>query len=118
MRLSRKIMVAASAIAIGGSVGLTAGPVGAVTAHCDANEFPNKVELDGTSASFDTNLPAGTEVCIKAGNEVVIVVVGPGGVIQNLEITNAQGKFLGISYYAYGETYEPPPCEPYDPYCS
>ncbi len=116
MKLSKKLMVAVSAIAIGGSMAVTAGAVSAETAHCDANLYPNKVELDGSSASTQTGLAPGTEVCIKSSNETTIVEVDDAGFITNLEITNNQGKAQGISYYAWGDE---EPCNPStDPECN
>ena len=116
MKLSKKLMVAVSAITIGGSMAVTAGAVSATTAHCDANVYPNKVELDGSSASTFTGLAPGTEVCIKASNEITIVTVDSDGFITNSAITNRNGNAQGISYYAFGDEQ---PCNPStDPYCS
>ncbi len=114
MRLSRKMMVAVSAIAIGGSVGVTAGGASADTAHCDASVYPNKVNVGGDSASIQTGLAPGTEVCIKASNEITIVTVAGDGSITNTEITNNNGKAQGISYYAFGDE-EPCVPDPYNP---
>ena len=105
MKISPKLMLAASALTITGSFGI-AGSASAATAHCDSSLYPNKVELDGSSASFDTGLPEGTEVCIKAGNAVTIVTVDADGMIES-DIFNSNGNAKGISYYAYGNTSSP-----------
>ena len=76
----------------------------AATAHCDATKYPSKVELDNAGPSTYTGLPAGTEVCIKAGTGTTIVTVDEDGYITNTELTNANGNAKGISYYAYGTT--------------
>jgi hypothetical protein len=95
MQLTRKLVVAASAITLVGSFGV-ASSVQAKTAHCPAGD---KVELDGSSSTVQTNLPAGTVVCIKAGTSVDFVVVGSGGVLENDVIFNQNGNARGISYY-------------------
>jgi hypothetical protein len=114
MKISRKLMLAASALTITGALGVAGGTVSAVTDHCDTTQFPNKVELDGSSATYDTGLPAGTLVCIKAGTETVNVVVGADGTISTEGlIVNRNGNGRGISYFAYGEVCtDPYGCEP------
>ena len=65
--------------------------------------------------STQTGLAPGTEVCIKASTGTTIVFVDDGGFITNSAITNRNGIAQGISYYAFGDSYEPP-CDPYEPY--
>ena len=113
MKISRKLVLAASALTITGALGVAGGTVSAATEHCDTGLYPTKVTLDGTSATTQTGLPAGTEVCIKAGNATTIVVVAADGTITNVDIVNSNGKAKGISYYAYGEVCtDPYGCEP------
>jgi hypothetical protein len=103
MKISRKLVLAASALTITGGLTVAGGTASAVTLHCDSGEFPTKVTLDGSSATTQTGLPAGTLVCIKAGNSITIVEVAADGTITNEEILNTNGKAKGISYYAYGD---------------
>lgn len=78
-----------------------ASPSSASAAHCDDFNSPDKVELNGDTTSV--NLPPGTTVCYKAGNQVFTAVVGPDGVLTS-EATNKHGVPQGISYYIVDST--------------
>ena len=96
-------VVFAAATAFAGSA-MIGGPAQAATAHCDRSVYPNKVEVSDGPTTLYTGLTPGTEVCIKAGTQVVAVVVDDAGNITQDGILNPTGKaFLGISYYAYGD---------------
>ena len=105
MRLSRKLMVAVSAaITIGGSMRRRQVPSRPRPSTARSTCRVTRSELDNESASAFTGLAPGTEVCIKAGNQItIVVVVTLTSFIENTEITNGQGKAKGISYYAFGE---------------
>lgn len=93
----------AAAAALSGSVFLGVGAQ-ATTQQCNSTLYPNKVELSDGGTSVDTGLAPGTEVCIKAGTQTVIVTVDGDGYITQGTIKNKVGNaYLGISYYAYGE---------------
>lgn len=96
------IKVGLSTLVIAGSMFITT-PAQAVTEHCDSATYPNKVELAGDDASVHTWLRPGTEVCIKAGNQVTYGTVNYYGYVSNTSIVNQQGMLKGISYYAWGE---------------
>jgi UDP-3-O-[3-hydroxymyristoyl] glucosamine N-acyltransferase len=96
MKNAPKLVLAASVFAITGTVGL-ASTAQAVTQHCPGKT--SAINLDGDNATVDTDLAAGSTVCIKAGNVVFEgVVVGEGGLI-----TSPNGK--GISYYVCDDPY-------------
>lgn len=98
MQLTRKLVLAASAITLVGSFGV-ASSVQAKTDHCEAGL--GKIELDDAGSSVQTDLAPGTEVCIKAGTQTQVTTVGDDGSISNTTIKNRNGKFLGISYYVW-----------------
>jgi hypothetical protein len=105
MTRSPKLMLAAAALAITGTVGI-AGTAAQAATQCPAGL--GKTELDGTSSSVYTGLPEGTMVCIKAGTQTAIVYVDEFGYITNDAIFNQSGNARGISNYVW-YTYTPPP---------
>ena len=86
-----------------------------VSDHCDATDYPNKVEVNA-GTMVQTGLAPDTVVCIKAGTKTTLVRVDANGYItqNDPEIMNKpRNAFLGISYYAYGdENCEPKPSGP------
>src|SRR5689334_280727 len=94
-------------LALGAGTLLSISALGLVTpAHAVTEQCPSggtKYEVD-TGPSYDANLPAGTQVCIKAGTRITWAVADAEGVIANTEIKNKPGNaFLGISYYVVYE---------------
>jgi len=73
----------------------------AEAAQCDKALFPTKVQPGGSLISVSTRLPAGTTVCIKAGEEVAYVAADENGRITNDVIFNDNNKAKAISHYAY-----------------
>lgn len=98
--------------AMAGSMFLGTTGAQATTQHCDLGAYPSKVEVDA-GPTYNTGLPEGTEVCIKAGTQTAIVYVDSNGYITNDAIFNWKGNARGISYYAYGEC----PIDPYTNEC-
>ncbi len=95
--------VAASAVAGAALIGSPASASAAV--HCDAAVYPSKVELVDAGTTVYTGLAEGTAVCIKAGTQIVVVTVDEfGDITQNAIMNKPQTAFLGISYYAFGES--------------
>lgn len=106
MKVSRLVVPAAAAVLLTGGLAAPSHAVDAITKgatqHCDPSSYPNKVPADGTESEIDTNLPMSTVVCIKAGTEVVEVIVGSDGLISTEgRIENDRGMARGISYYAW-----------------
>jgi hypothetical protein len=100
MRL-KHAAVPAAALAL--SFGALVAPAEAKTQHCDSNTYPNKVEVD-VGPTYDSDLPEGTAVCLKAGTKIYETTVGPDGLLVQDSIKNKPGNaYLGISYYAYGD---------------
>ena len=94
--------IAASALA---GTALIGSPASAATEHCDSAVYPTKVELTGAGPVAHTGLAEGTAVCIKAGTRIVVVTVDEfGDITQNAIMNKPQTAFLGISYYAFGES--------------
>jgi hypothetical protein len=96
MRTSARLALAASATFAFATLGAVA-PAQANENHCP--DGGTKYEVDA-GPTYDTDLPVGTEVCIKAGNNVIWDYADADGVIENDQILNPAGKaYLGISYY-------------------
>ncbi|QIK68074.1 hypothetical protein G7072_18540 [Nocardioides sp. HDW12B] len=108
MKVSRLVVPAAAAVLLTGGLAAPAHAVDVITKgatqHCNPASYPNKVPADGTLSEIDTGLAPNTVVCIKAGTQVVEVLVAADGTISTEGlITNERGNARGISYYAYGE---------------
>lgn len=86
---------------IAGSL-LFATPAQAVTQHCDASQFPNKIETSGDSNTVTTSLDPGTYVCLKVGTKITYASVDYDGTVSNIDVFNTNGKLKAISYYAWG----------------
>lgn len=95
------LLAGLGSLVIAGSV-LVAAPAHAATQHCNTTLFPNKVEVSGGGASVDTNLEAGTYVCLKVGTKVTYAYVEDNGTVSNSDVANQNGRLQGISYYAWG----------------
>ena len=107
--------LAAAAVVLSGLVSL---PAQGATMHCPRTADSVKVETSGASNRVFTGLEPGTEVCVKAGNQITTVTVDADGFITQTAITNKNNKPLGISYYVYTPKVDEPPCEPsYDEPC-
>jgi hypothetical protein len=103
MKISPKLMLAASVITITGSLG-AAGSASAATDHCDGVNDPGKVELSGEDTTVDTGFAPGSWVCIKVGTQTDLVQVAADGSITST-IVNKNGVIQGISYYVCEDTY-------------
>ena len=96
MNSTARLALAASATFAFATLGAVA-PAQAVTQHCPVPTGAVKYEVNA-GTTYDTDLPAGTTVCIKAGTQIDTVTVGEGGLITST-IRHRNGQLLGISYY-------------------
>jgi hypothetical protein len=105
MKIAPKLVLAASAIAITGTLSV----LGSSPSAGAADQCPSglgKVETSGqnNAVSVFTGLPAGTSVCIKVGNETTFVTVDANGFITNTSIRNKNGVLQAISNYVWYTT--------------
>jgi len=103
MKIAPKLVLAASAIAITGTLSLLGGPSQAATAQQCPGGL-GKTEVGGDLTSVYTGLAPGTQVCIKVGNVITTVVVDANGFISNTTIKNQNQVLQGISNYVWYTT--------------
>lgn len=94
--MNRLALGVATLASVAGTMVATTGTAHAATEHCDDYRSPDKVELDYETTTL--NLPAGTRVCYKAGNQVFTTYVPYGGVLTSMA-TNRHGDIQAFSYY-------------------